>query len=235
MTRFSRRQMLTVTGAVAGAVAVGVPGTVTPAVAAPATTGPASNGQKDRDWPGAASANGWPIVGPDAVTTYRIEGSDASVALLPGAVATVLLHVARRVNYELGLLEPAAVEGHRTDRRLRAAFESNHLSGTALAIRPGAYPVGSAGNLFPHELSIVRDILGECDGVVRWGGDDPEYPAEGHFQIDVRPGDRRLTLLAERITGWRARPGRGAGVAPDPLDPTRRATARALERRQRPA
>jgi hypothetical protein len=177
--------------------------------------------------------NGWPVVAAAKVTTQPIEGSAAQVALLTGDVSTVLLHVARRFSYEIDTLRAGEVTGFRAVPGSGAAFESNYSSGTAVAIRADRYPAGVRGNLFPRELLVVRDILAECAGVVRWGGDDRTTPKESHFQIDVRPGDAALTKLARTIRGWRTHPGAGAGATHDLLDPTRRAAANDLERRQR--
>ncbi|MEV0004576.1 hypothetical protein AB0H28_20160 [Micromonospora sp. NPDC050980] len=170
----------------------------------------------------------------DEVESYRIEGSDARVTLATGAAATVLLHVVRRFHYEVDALGRGDLSGHRTNRAVAAHFESNYLSGTAVAIRPSLYPAGSAGNLFPREMTVIRDILAECNGVVRWGGDDRSRPKEGHFQIDVPPGDPHLDRLVRTLEGWRTRPGRGAGTPVDLLDSSRRSAARALQARQRP-
>lgn len=183
-------------------------------------------------WTAAASENGWPVRPgrgrADLVETYQIEGSNASVALLSGDVATVLTHVARRLHYELHALEPGDIRGHTTNRTVAARYESNHLSGTAIAILCGLYPLGARGGLFPAEVAVIRDILAECQGVVAWGG-DAATPKEGHFQIGVRPGNARLRRVARQISGWAEHPGRGAGTLPDPFTPDRRRAARALK------
>ncbi|MEV4628146.1 hypothetical protein AB0J90_17875 [Micromonospora sp. NPDC049523] len=208
-----------------GAAAVAAGGFPTPSRAAPSPGG----------WTRSTTQNGFPVIDPTKVDSYPVEGSGAVVALLPGTVATVLLHVARRFSYEIDPLGRGDVHGHRTGRYVKAPFESNQLSGTAIVIRAGRYPIGSAGNLFAAQLLVVRDILAECEGVVRWGGDDPYQPKEGHFQIDVAPGDPALKRVAAKIGGWRDRPGMGAGSPVDLAQPGRRSAARALERRQRPA
>ncbi|GII92219.1 hypothetical protein [Sinosporangium siamense] len=77
---------------------------------------------------------------------------------------------------------------------------------------------------------ILRDILAECDGVVRWGGDF-KVPKESHFQIDVPPGDKRLDALANRISGWNSTPGEGAGAV-DPFTSKRLQAARVMKRKQ---
>ncbi|UIX31074.1 hypothetical protein [Streptomyces sp. GQFP] len=127
-------------------------------------------------------------------------------------MATVLLYVARRFSYEIDMLRPGDVQSHTIDRHIGARFESNYLSGTALAIRPLFYPLGAdkATGMTEQERTIVQDILADCGDVVAWGGDlDPVK--ESHFQIDVPPGDARLSRLAQRIQGWDATPGQGAG------------------------
>jgi hypothetical protein len=222
-TTLSRRHLLGVAGIAAGGAALGL---TLPAPARAAAPAPAPAGRAN--W----SANGWPVVR-RALTPLRIEGSDADVAVLPGGVAVVLLHVARRLHYEVMPLGPGLVTGHTTTPTGGPAHESNYLSGTAFAVRPGMFPPGSTGNLFPAQLVVVRDILAECEGVVRWGGDVSDHPAEGHFQIDVRPGDAALQRLAGKIRSWAGQPGAGAGTPPDPLASGRRSAARSLERRQR--
>ncbi|MCI4064195.1 hypothetical protein MRQ36_16950 [Micromonospora sp. R77] len=210
---------------VAGAGAVALAGS--PAAAASPTA--TSAGQP---WTRATSQNGWPVIGSTATRTYHVEGSNASVALLTGEVATVLLHVVRRFHYEISAVTVGAVSGHHTNRRISAPYESNYLSGTAVAIWPDRYPAGVRGGFFAHEVAVVRDILAECEGVVRWGGDHRARPKEGHFQIDVRPGDGRLLRVARKIGSWDATPGNGAGTPADIYSPGRRRAASTLATRQ---
>ncbi|MFD9029742.1 hypothetical protein ACFVZW_01055 [Streptomyces sp. NPDC059567] len=184
---------------------------------------------RDKAWRSGRTANGWSVL--DDPQAFRIEGSDVVVALRGGEVATVLLHVARRFHYEIDTLTAGEIAGHTVSRTVKEAYESNYLSGTAIAIRPGGYPVGARDGFFSHELVVVRDILAECEGVVRWGGDEAT-PKESHFQIDVKPGDARLKALAARINGWSEAPSKGAGTV-DALLPARRRAAQSMERRQR--
>jgi hypothetical protein len=213
----TRRSLL---GAAAGAgVLAVVPPTRAHAAARPGT------------WSRAESANGWRI-DPAAVATYRIEGSGASVALRRGPAAAVLLHVARRWHYEIAALdtgEGGGVAGHTSHRAVGADFESNHLSGTALALHPTAYPLGGSERLWPHHEAIVRDILVDCDGTVVWGGD--LTPAKvSHFHLVARPGDEALARVAARLgAGSQAQSRAGtAGAVADPATPERRAKARGL-------
>src|SRR5512144_2477150 len=59
-----------------------------------------------------------------------------------GEVATtMLLHVARRFHYKVDTPRGGDVTGHRTETRtVPQPYESNYLSGTAVAIRSGGYP-----------------------------------------------------------------------------------------------
>ncbi|MFD9440570.1 hypothetical protein ACFWBR_17540 [Streptomyces sp. NPDC060006] len=155
------------------------------------------------------SANGWPVTAV-GITTQPVPGTSASVALRDGDVSVVLVHVARRFHYEVEEVARHELAGHRPAAGL-TGHATNYASGTALAVRPDAYPLGATGVLFPHQEAVVRDIVKECGGVVAWGG-RLRRPHMAHFQIDVRPGDPRLRRLANRIRGWDETPGKGAGV-----------------------
>ncbi|MBB5957460.1 hypothetical protein FHS29_004055 [Saccharothrix tamanrassetensis] len=206
--RLGRRRFFAITG---GLVAVASVGLAAPPVAsaAPSTNPPAQ---------------------PDALARYAVEGSNASVTLLSGPSAVVLLHVARRFHYEIGTLGADDVAGY-AEVPAGSPFEADYRSGTAIAIRPAMYPAGATGGLFPHEVAIVRDVLVECEGVVRWGGDFRKTPKEGHFRIDVKPGDAALDRVARKVGGWADAPGR---VAPaDPFVPGRRQAAERLAERQK--
>jgi hypothetical protein len=190
--------------------------------------------EPDTGWRGGTSANGWPVLGPAAAISCHVEGSAAVVALRPGDVATVLTYVLRRFHYEVHTLAAGDLIGHSVNRSLSWAPESNHLSGTAVAIRPGQYPLGVRDAFHPAEVAVIRDVLADCDGVVRWGADDPRTSKAGHFQIDVRPGAPALRKLAVALSGRTAPAGRGAGGMPDPFAPERRQRAREVEREHRP-
>ncbi|MQS36002.1 M15 family metallopeptidase [Streptomyces katsurahamanus] len=215
-TDLSRRRFVGASAGVVGALALT---TVGEAAAAPAA---------DPAWSAGRSRNGWQVL--RTATSFRIEGSDSTVRLADGDAATVLLHVARRFNYEIDSLRSGDVRGWTDNRKVKAEYESNHLSGTAIAIRPLAYPAGSKGNLYPHELIVVRDILSELDGVVAWGGDFTT-PKESHFEIAVKPGHPRLKGVARKIRGWEAGPGNEGAGAIDAFAPKRRSAARAFQRR----
>ncbi|UGY91678.1 hypothetical protein [Streptomyces gobiensis] len=186
------------------------------------------------------SGNGWAIEDAaddgGAVRTRAVPGTGLEAALQFGDPAAILIHVISRFHYEVDGLEAGDVVGWRKPSQVNVKLaESNQASGTAVAIRPGSYPPGTSGGFFPLELVVIRDILAECDGVVRWGGDDKRAPNEALFFIDVPPDDDRLTRLADKIRGWGADAGSGAGVPVDVLAPQRRDAAKRMERLQQAA
>ncbi|MER6613895.1 hypothetical protein [Streptomyces xantholiticus] len=147
-------------------------------------------------------------------------------------IETVLVHVVGRFHYEIDALREGDVVGWRGPGSVRKGLaESNLASGTAVQIRPGSYPSGARGGFYPMEELVVRDILAECEGVVRWGGDDSK-PDESLFYIDVPPRDERLIKVGAKIRGWTYTPGRGSGVLVDPLQPPRRKAAKRLAAQQ---
>ncbi|MEU6103177.1 twin-arginine translocation signal domain-containing protein [Streptomyces flaveolus] len=183
------------------------------------------------------SPNGWELVGkPNGVSpvwTRPVPGTGFGVPVRIGDVETVLVHVVRRFHYEIAALREGDVAGWRAPSRVDVeGTEGNQASGTAVAIRPGSYPLGSAGGFFRPELLVIRDILAECNGIVRWSGDD-HPPYEALFSIDVPPGDTRLRTLATTLRGWATEPGSGAGKPVDVTDRQRRKAAKEMERRQK--
>ena len=232
----SRRSVLKYGLGAAGA-GVLVVSQASPAVAAPAASG--SRVCDAQEWRAAGqvtSANGWTI-GPTATSvgarTVAVEGSDVTVAVRSGEVATVLLYVVRRFHYEIDSLRPGEVIGFTAADRFPTRHQSNHMSGTAVDIRPGWYPLGVSGEFSPIQITIIRDIIAVCDGVVRWGGDYRHSADEGHFQIDVPPGSAALSTAASKISGFAAAPGQGPGAGEAlPFTEARRARADTVRARQ---
>lgn len=186
---------------------------------------------------GERSANGWEMEkladGHGHVYTRPVPGVPVRVQVRLGDAEAVLVHLIRRFHYEIDELRAGDVVGWRAPGTVRRNLPaSNQASGTAVQIRPGHYPAGTRGGFFPHEQLVVRDVLAELGGVVRWGADD-RRPDESLFYLDVPPGDTRLTELAARIRAWTRTPGEGAGTPVDVMAPPRRSAAVSLERRQK--
>ncbi|MEV7599769.1 hypothetical protein AB0O91_20540 [Kitasatospora sp. NPDC089797] len=203
-----------------------------PGAASAAPTVPAAGpGTRERDLP--TSANGWTLEKEanhvSTVWTRRVAGTGLSVDIRIGDVEEILVHVVRRFHYEVEELPSGDLLGWQEIGGLRAALpESNLASGTAVRIRPGA---SAKGGFFAHQELVLRDILAECRGVVRWGGDDTEVD-ESLFYIAPGPEDRQVKRLADELRGQGARPGEGAGSPVDVLSPERRAGAAELARTQ---
>ncbi|GAA2968902.1 hypothetical protein [Streptomyces enissocaesilis] len=142
-----------------------------------------------------------------------------------------LVHLVRRFHYEIAELQPGEAVGWTAPGGLRGPAR-NLASGTAVRVRPGHCPPGTKGGYFPLELAVLRDILAELDGMVRWGGDDRAVD-EALFYLAVGPDDTRLTAVAERLRVGETTSGRGAGTLVDVHDKRRRSVANALARRQR--
>ncbi|MFD5815784.1 hypothetical protein ACFV06_31760 [Streptomyces sp. NPDC059618] len=245
----SRRTFLTRTAVIAtAALATSLPASeflASPAYAAgrgpdPAKVREAVRRAKARDkrvLTGKPSRNGWEMERAadegGNVFTRPVPGTPLTgVAVRMGEVETLLVHVVRRFHYEIDELRKGDVVGWRSPGTLRKGLaESNQASGTAVQIRPEHYPSGARGGFFPQQELVVRDILADLEGTVRWGGDDAK-PDESLFYVDVAPGDESLTRVADKVREWNYTPGMGSGVVVDPLLPKRRSAARRLAARQ---
>lgn len=103
--------------------------------------------------------------------------------------------------------------------------QSNQASGTAVVIRPNSYPPGVRGGSTKSEQLIIRDIIADTEGLIRWPGDDrPAY--EGLFYLSAHPDDARLTRVAAKIRTWNETPGVGARIAADMTQPPANAAPR---------
>lgn len=186
---------------------------------------------------GRLSQNGWEMErvcdSGGSVYTRPVPGTPLTgAAVRLGDVEAVLVHVVRRFHYEIDELRQGDVIGWRAPSAVRAnSPESNQASGTAVQIRPGFYPAGHTGGFYPQQLMVIRDVLAELEGVVRWGGDD-RTADESLFYLDVPPASPLLPRVAEKIRYWGDRPGQGAGAPVDVNAPSRRAAAKAMQARQ---
>ncbi|MDO0912087.1 hypothetical protein QQM39_14915 [Streptomyces sp. DT2A-34] len=227
----SRRALVKSTGLITAAVAAGAfaPGTAAAGTRSGTTARPADVPKK-----APTSANGWPLEKEanhvSTVWTRSVPGTGLELDVRIGDVEAILLHVIRRFHYEVEQLTRIDLAGWRRIGGLnKNRPESNLASGTAVQIRPGA---SASGGLFPLQLLTLRDILADCEGVVRWGGDDSPVD-ESLFYIDLGPADRRVRELADKFRAAEATPGQGAGVDVDVLDKSRRSRANHLAQQQR--
>lgn len=180
------------------------------------------------------SQNGWPILRADQVASTIIEGSGAKIALTKGPAGVILRHVVRRFNYELTELGTGDITAFDLGVQDPLLEQSNLASGTAVSILPSFYVPGSRQNFFDTQVIVLRDILAECEGVIKWGGDFESRTAEGYFQIDVPPDSPLITSVGLKISAWDASKDQGAGTQIDVVDPERRQDSLSLASEQQP-
>ncbi|MEU7582276.1 twin-arginine translocation signal domain-containing protein [Streptomyces sp. NPDC041068] len=228
----SRRNVVKRAGVITAAVAVGsfAPGVAT---ASPARKSPAQN-RKAAPPEAPTSANGWPLEEEanhiSTVWTRPVPGTGLDVDVRIGDAELILLHVIRRFHYEVEQLPRVDLTGWRPIGDLNKDLpESNLASGTAVRIRPGA---AAKGGLFPLQELVVRDILADCRGVVRWGGDDSPVD-ESLFYLDRGPDDELVRQVADKLRIGEATPGEGAGAEVDVMATSRREQADQLARQHR--
>ncbi|MEU5287869.1 twin-arginine translocation signal domain-containing protein [Streptomyces sp. CA-278952] len=187
---------------------------------------------------GKPGPNGWEMeIAADrggSVWTRPVPGTPIKgVAVRTGDVEAVLVHVVRRFHYEVEALRDGDVVGWRRPGEVRRGqAEANQASGTAVQIRPDHYPSGARGGFFPQQQIVLRDILAELEGVVRWGGDETKAD-ESLFYIGVKPEDPLLAKVGRKLRGWSDQPGKGAGGPVDVRSGGRRREAKALAREQK--
>lgn len=197
----SRRTLLSFTP-LAATVALCSP---TPAFAAPET----GQGSTERGpWAQGASINGWPVI--TNAETYPVEGSNQNLRLANPLVAALLVHVARRYHYEIHQLSDGDLTSHITDRNVSQDFESTYLSGTAISIQVEQHPYGMSETFFPRQLRVIKDILGELDGTVVWGGNFT-IPAPAHFHLIEPPQSLKLERVAIGL-GFKSAPDREGNI-----------------------
>lgn len=182
----------------------------------------ASAAERPRPWTSGRSANGWRVG--TAGTEHRIEGTGLTVTLAEGATAVILLHAVRRFSYEVDTLRRGDVVGLTTDRSVASPERSNLLSGTAVHLRPGSFPRGTGGNLFPDQVAVLEDVVAESDGVLGWGG-HLEVPDQGLLYVTTPPASRAVGSVAERFVHLDRMGVAGGAGDVDPFDPVRRKAA----------
>ena len=158
------------------------------------------------------SYNGWTVGTPASaigVVTHAVPGSTATLAVRSGDVATVLIYFAGRFNAEVEALIPSQCGGYEYRRNVNnPSVWSNHASGTAIDLNWDEHPNGSKGTFDSGQVSAIRNILAYTGDVVYWGGDYSGTTDEMHFEINVPPGDSRLTSLAAGIRAGSVQPDR---------------------------
>jgi hypothetical protein len=149
----------------------------------------------------ATSENGWNLVPAGSSSLQSIPGLPDNPIVLGGAVATVLAYVARQFNARVELL--TSTSSHRPGALIEGTSTySNHASATAIDLNGGRHPyyVPVAETFTTAQVATIRQILSECAGVIRWGGDFPASRVDGmHFEIYASA--ELVALAAARLSG----------------------------------
>lgn len=168
------------------------------------------------------SQNGWPASENLSRRPLIIEG----VAIVGGIVdradvATVLGYVAEQFHKRVERLQDPGCWGYyyRANRN-DASSLSNHSSGTAIDLNAPKHPngVATARTFSAKQIAEVHKILGEVDGVVRWGGDYTRTVDSMHFEIIGTAGS--VARVAEKL--------RAPKPVARPTTPTRRPEVEAV-------
>ncbi|MEY9993684.1 hypothetical protein ABIE67_005716 [Streptomyces sp. V4I8] len=154
------------------------------------------------------SQNGWEIQTQanhvSTVWTRSVSGTGLRVDVRIGLPELLLLHIARRFHHEVQELRAGNVQGwSRIGRTPRTSPASNLSSGTALRLVPGAR---SRGSYFPQQVERIRDIVADCAGTVRWGGDD-DLVDESLYYLTAGPDSGELMRVAPKFQEWSGRLG----------------------------
>ena len=186
---------------VASALAAGDPDTGAGADGAPAQPGLPKIGILALP-SGGTSYNGWPVGTPASaigVQNFGVPGTNVTLPLKSGDVATVLTYVARRFNAEVERLDRSQCWGYEYRANVNnPSVWSNHASGTAIDLNAVKHPNGGRATFTAAQTAAVREILSFCGKVVYWGQDYTGTVDGMHFEINVPPGDPRLAGLAAR-------------------------------------
>jgi len=144
----------------------------------------------------ATSQNGWPaLTAAPSATLDWITGR-----VLPGDVFTIFDYLGRRFNDEVELINPAQSWGWAyRDIRGSSTTLSNHASGTAVDFNAPKHPLGATGTFTAAQTAQIRRILGDLDGVVRWGGDYSGRKDPMHFEINANAV--KVAFVAKKIKG----------------------------------
>lgn len=157
-----------------------------------------------------SSYNGWPAsqsktdiaINANAVaygTQVRFPGG-----VKTGGVETVLMYVAGEIHRRVTPLKPPACWGFAYRKNRNADNLSCHASGTAIDINATDHPNGRKGTWTPAQTRVIRQILTEAGGVVRWGEDFGGTTDGMHFEIH---GDAlAVKKAAANITAQRHKP-----------------------------
>lgn len=163
----------------------------------------------------AATHNGWSTITSGGCTYITAGGKSTRVK--SGDVATVLSDVANQFNSKVEAI--ATFHGWRSVATNTAAGgirTSNHLSGTAIDINGGKYPMGKK-YMSAAKIAAIRTILSRYSGIITWGGDFPSLYGskvdQMHFEIKKGTSVAQVASVAAALRGGSTPTGKAAVIA----------------------
>lgn len=163
------------------------------------------------------SQNGWPVVTDSGALTPL---KWVTGRVLPGDVHAVFSELCRRFNAEVEPITQAHSWGwaYRPIRGASGGY-SNHASGTAIDLNAPRHPLGATGTFTAKQVTRIRAILADLDGVIRWGGDYSGRKDAMHFEVvGTRAQVHRIALALDaalKVVVYNVKEGRGDAAGTD--------------------
>lgn len=148
------------------------------------------------------SQNGW-----IANDRTLIESCTVPGGLLPvrkGPAGDLLVYVATQFHGRVERLVWPGCWGYAERTIIGSTQLSNHASGTAIDLNAPQHPLGAVGTFTTPQVGAIRQILTECGGVIRWGGDYVSRKDEMHFEINAGPD--AVAAAAAKLSPRKGRP-----------------------------
>lgn len=159
----------------------------------------------------AVSQNGYRANDRSLIASYKVPGG--KISMRKGDVATILVYVAKRFDSEV---EPLVWPGNwgYAERKIRGGSSlSNHASGTAIDLNAPRHYLGARGTFTSRQVKVIKSILSDLQGVIRWGGNYSGRKDEMHFEINA--GTARVREVAKAIRAGK-KPGPSGGATASP-------------------
>lgn len=147
------------------------------------------------------SYNGWPA-SPDrdaiGIQPFVVAGVEFPGGVKGGDVATVLRYVMQEFHEHVEPLHDGWCWGAYYRQNRNSDNLSCHASGTAVDANAPAHPNGKRGTFDVRQRRVIRRILADCEGVVKWGEDFRGTPDGMHFEIAASPA--QVAAVARKLT-----------------------------------
>lgn len=153
----------------------------------------------------ARSQNGYEANDRSLVSSRLIPGTQVRLTVRNGPAGDLLLYAAGRWDKEVEDIDNGRGgldDWGYAERPIRGGTElSNHASGTAIDLNATKHPLGVAAirTFTTDQIKAIRQIMADCDGTLRWGGDYSGRPDPMH--VEVIDTEKRCAQVLLRVTG----------------------------------